>query len=86
MKQIQFIELAELLPDHMMEPKNSSATGSGKGEKQEHVLTILEWLQCFTTYMSVVTASQPEQSQGIIEAKMQYEGIAWLSYKIAVFV
>ena len=82
----EFIELAELLPDHMMEP-TSSAIGSGKGEKRRHISTILEWLQCFTTYMSVVIASQPERSQDllgyqslIIEAKMQYEGSGWLSY------
>ena len=36
----EFIELAELLPDHMMEPTSSSAIGSGKGEKRRHISTM----------------------------------------------
>lgn len=91
MKRIQsgeFIDLAELLPDHLTEPASGTSNSSnGKGEKRRHISTILEWIQCFTTYMSVVIASQPERSQDlldyqslIIEAKMQYDGNGWLSY------
>ena len=88
-KQIQsseFIDLIELLPDHLMEPTGVLASSS-TGEKQRHISTILEWLQCFITYMSVVITTQPECNQDlfgyqslITEAKMQYKGSRWLSY------
>ena len=57
--------------------------------KQKHrtVTTILEWIQCFSLYVAVISRAHPEQVRAllgyqalIIQASIEYQGDWWLEY------
>lgn len=86
----EFVDMAELLPDHLGVNAAPIVTGD-KEEKQKgkrrQVNNILEWLQCYSIYMAVVAAKDPQKLPDrlgyqvlIIEARMEYEGDGWLGY------
>ena len=87
-----FVDRAELLPDRM----GITATPmflNKRDEKQtvksrrRQVTTITEWVQCFSIYVAVRAAKQPEKIQDlmgyqalIVEACTEYGSDAWLGY------
>ena len=85
----EFIEMAELLPDHM------GTAGMRTGDDQSRVLrsrrkvvtNILEWVECFAIYIAVISRKQPHRVPEmlgylilILEAQMEYVGDGWLGY------
>lgn len=81
--------MAELLPDHL----GISAGTINKDDKQSskpklrQVMNILEWIQCFSVYMTVFTLKHPDRIQDllgyqalIVKACMEYNCKAWLGY------
>ena len=85
----EFIEMAKLLPDHM------GTAGIKKSEDQfrvswprcKVVTNILEWVECFTIYVAVVSTKQLQRVPEmlgylilILEAQMEYAGDGWLGY------
>ena len=84
----EFIDMAELLPDRIGSFNPSSTDESAKQKVWWcPVTSIIEWVQCFNVYMSVICRTCPERIPDlltyqmlIIEASMVYEGNAWLGY------
>ena len=87
----QFVELAELLPDHIgslsdnLALDNESKTSSKQSKRQ--VSTILEWVRCFSLYMAVIALKYPARLPDllgyqvlIVETTMEHEGDGWLGY------
>ena len=85
----EYINMAELLPDHL----GISTSPTNRDEKQttklkrRQVTNILEWVQCFGIYTAVLTLKQPNRIQDllgyqalIVEACMEYNCEAWLGY------
>ena len=83
-----FIDMAELLPNRMGTSKSSMVDESTKQKvRRRPVSSIIEWVQCFNTYLSVMCRICPEKIPDllayqmlIVEASMVYEGNAWLGY------
>ena len=55
--------------------------------KRQVILDIVEWLQCFGTYIAIISRKQPTRVinllgyQGlIIQAYQEYQGDSWLGY------
>ena len=86
----EFIEMAELLPDRMgTSPKspNGDSESARQKVKRRPISNIIEWVQCFNVYLSVMCRTCPGRIPDllayqmlIIEASMVYEGNAWLGY------
>ena len=82
----EFIDMAELLPDRIGSINPSSTDESAKQKVQRRPVTsIIEWVQCFNVYLSVICRTCPERildlltyQMLIIEASTVYEGNAWL--------
>ena len=80
-----FIELSDLLPEHLghAEPDEDSKSKS----KHRPTSSITQWLQCFAAYTAVISKKQPYQVMDlmgyqilIIEAYHEYRSNAWLNY------
>ena len=85
----EFVDMAKLLPDKLGFSKTTLNDDQARPSKPRRrtVTNILEWTQCFATYMAVVCKKQPERKPDllgymilIIEANMEYDGEAWLGY------
>ena len=79
----EFIDMAELLPDHIGTINPSSTDKSAKQKVWWRPVTSI----CFNIYLSVICRTCPERIPDlltyqmlIIEASMVYEGNAWLGY------
>ena len=88
----EFIDMAELLPDRM----GISSTPLFSGEKDDkqptktkrrQVTNILEWVQCYSIYVAVLTGKHPSRIQDlmgyqslIVEACLEYGSETWLGY------
>ena len=82
-----FIEMAELLPENLNLFTTTDADQSIYKIKRRVVTNIVEWLQCFSTYVAIVSYKQPERVSDllgyqnlIIQASQDYEGDFWLDY------
>ena len=89
----EFIDMSELLPDRLSATSppfakgdSSEAKGQAKPSRRQ-VANVLEWLQCYSIYVAVVTEKKPDKIKDllgyqalIIQAKMENEGDAWLGY------
>lgn len=58
----EFIDMVELAPDKLGLSKSTLNDDQAKPSKQRcrTVTNILEWTQCFSTYMVVICRKQPE--------------------------
>ena len=85
----EFIEMSELLPDHL----GTARLGAGEDQSRaprlrcKVVTNILEWVECFAIYVAVVSRTQPQRVPEmlgylmlILEAHMEYVGEGWLGY------
>ena len=78
----------ELLPDQLGAPSFKHGYDSKQqGSKKKAISSILEWVQCFTIYISVIAQKQPQRVPDllgnlnlIIEAHLEFSGDAWLGY------
>ena len=54
----QFVEMAELLPDHLSSSHYAEEDQSKSTKiKYKEVLNIIEWLQCFSLYIAMIVHS-----------------------------
>ena len=73
----QFVELAELLPDHIGSLSgnpaldNESKTRSKQSKHQ--VSTILEWVQCFSLYWTVIALKDPARLPDLLGYQVRPE-------------
>ena len=87
-----FVDMSELLPDRLGvnsgPPLDSDDDDKrNRRSKRHQVTSFLEWTQCFSVYMAVLTRAAPERTQDllgyqalIMEAKMECTGDEWLGY------
>ena len=67
----EFVDMADLLRDNLEArrwgdlPEGSSSSAEPKRSQRE-VPDLLSWVQCFGTYMAVVTSSQPERVKQLL--------------------
>ena len=82
----QFIEIAELLPEKQAFSEFEEDADKGKGKKRL-VTSILDWVQCFSLYMAIISRKHPERVPNllgykslIINAQQQFRGDQWMRY------
>ncbi len=80
----EFIELAEFLPDSFGGTSND--TGE-KPRRKRRVANILQWVECFNAYISIVTQRDPTRVQDllaysslIVHTARKYAGDGWIQY------
>ena len=78
--------MAELLPVNLGHLASDDDQHVVK-PKRRIILNIVEWLQCFGTYIAIISPKQPTRVidllgyQGlIIQAYQKYQGDSWLGY------
>ena len=87
---LEFIEMAELIPDAWHEDAHASPD---RGEAQRRrprrspVTDIMTWLQCFARMAAVLATKYPDKAPEmcayqsvIVRAARNYEGQAWVAY------
>ena len=81
--------MTELLLDRLGTTRSPAIDDPAKtGRQRRRALSgILEWVQCFTTYMAVCCRKQPHQIHDligyqtlIVEASLEYQGDGWMGY------
>ena len=84
-----FIDMDELLPERLGCPmaRGQEDQFSASKPKRRSVSSILEWIQCFSVYMAVISCKRPDRIQDllgyqslILEAHLEYAGDSWLGY------
>jgi len=78
-----FVEMSDLLPDR----PGTTRKDDKRSKRTRRSLTILEWLQCFSSYVSVVARKRPNcipdlmgYQSLIIDAALEYKGDSWAGY------
>ena len=83
-----FIDMAELLPDNL-EATNLIDDDLTKNikRKQQDVTQIMDWIQCFSTYIAVVSRAKPERVADliaylnlIINNQKRFQDLNWALY------
>ena len=82
----EFIDMAEFLPDHIgINTTPSKEDKQAAKHKRRQVTESLEWIQCFSIYVVVLTQKHPDCIQDllgyqalIVEACMEYNSKVWL--------
>lgn len=79
--------MAELLPETLapgQDPQKAS-----KKPKCTRVANILQWVECFSAYISVILAKQPARASDllaymalIVHAARKYKGESWVQYDV----
>ena len=79
----EFIDMAELLPDHLGPP--TTLTLPKPSKRRHDISNILEWIRCFSAYIAV--AKQPHRVPDLLgyltlitEAHVRYAGDGWIGY------
>ena len=90
----KFIDIAELLPDHLgsrlsvppLTPQSQEDKPAPK-PKRRQMTNILEWVQCFNIYLAVILVKSPSRIRDLLgyqtlifQASMEYKGDGWLGY------
>ena len=75
--------MADLLPERLGDKER----GHHRNKHSKRSLSILEWVQCFSTYVAVVARKHPERIADlmgyqslIIDASLEYKGDCWAGY------
>ena len=85
----EFVDMDDLLPDKLgsTRPQMHDDQSTTTKSRRRSVTNILEWIQCFSVYIAVITRKQPERIQDllgyqsrILEAHLEYAGDYWLGY------
>ena len=94
----KFIEMSDLLPENLDLPQCESSSFAIEGgaivpitkvvgKRKQEVTDILTWVECFTSYVSVVTTYMPNRSRDllsymalVIRMAKRYRGSCWLNY------
>ena len=82
-----FIELAELLPEHLSSYWENDDQSKSTKSKYKAISSILEWFQCFGIYVAIISRKEPHRVVDllayqylIIQAHQEYQGDCWLGY------
>ena len=92
-KHSEFIDMAELLPEFWasLGAKETVTSGAACGavSHQKQAVTDVSWIQCFATYVSVMSMSHPEAVPEllaylifILRVRQGFCGVAWVTYDL----
>ena len=89
----EFIDMAELLRDNLEAQRRASAvaqpgaTGASNAKSRREVPDLISWVQCFGTYMAVITSQFPHRIKEllayqtlIVREARRCGGRGWLAY------
>ena len=93
----KFIELSELIPENLAPPTTESTSFTIEGRsivptttssrKKTEISDILTWVECFNSYISVITAFHLERVRDllaymalIMRLAKQFPGLCWYTY------
>ena len=83
----EFVDMGELLPEFSQRDDEAAAKRSWTAKKPRQVTDIFSWMQCFTTYVSVLGPAYPEAvpelmayAATIIRVSQDFSGLAWQRY------
>ena len=91
----EFVDMAELLRDNLeaqrrgssSNPSSSGSSGGGNSRSWREVPDLLSWVQCFGTYIAIVTSDRPERMRQllayqtlIVREARRCGGRDWLAY------
>ena len=88
---LDFIDMAELLPEHwrVEENREGGCCNVPKITKKKPLTDILLWLECYATLVAILTTVYPEKAaqfmayqQTIIQASKNFSGEAWATYDL----
>jgi hypothetical protein len=85
----EFVEMAELLPEKLGQADTPPAPSKEDKQKpkKKRVVAILQWVECFHTYIGVLVQQQPGRIQDllayaslVVHAARKYKGEGWATY------
>ena len=85
----EFVEMLELSPEKLGQPEDKGEKGSDadKKRKRKRVASILQWVECFHTYIGVAVQQQPTRiadllayASLIVHAARKFKGEGWVQY------
>ena len=85
----EFVDMAELLLHRWGVTKSLTGNEPSRAPKPRQctVITILEWVQCFSIYLAVIVKKQPQRIPDllayqtlIIDSQLEHQGEAWTRY------
>ena len=82
----EFVDMAELTVDYLS-MLSYDETNKSTQTKKRPVTSIIEWGQCFTQYIAILTQAKPERTTDllgyqhlILQAHLEYDGDGWMVY------
>ena len=82
-----FINMAELLPDNLEATNSTEDDHANAKRKQQEVTQIMDWIQCFSTYIAVVSHANPDcvvdliaYLNLIINGQRRFQDFDWALY------
>ena len=82
-----FINMAELLPDNLEATNSTDDDHTTTKCKHQEVTQIMDWIQCFSTYIAVVSRAKPDRVVDliaylnlIINGQRRFQDFNWASY------
>ena len=91
----EFVDMSELLPEFWGLPSLSKSEGQSTAQhpparRSRKVIDLASWIQCFATYVGVLSGSSPEAVPElmaymiqIVRASQDFGGLAWVNYDLA---
>jgi hypothetical protein len=86
----EFVDMLELSPELLGQAEdggNQTGEGESKKRKRKRVTSILQWVECFHTYIGVVAQLQPARVMDllayaslIVQAARRFKGEGWMQY------
>ena len=85
----EFVEMAELLPEKLGQADSLPSTSKEDKQKarKKRVASILQWVECFHTYIGVLVQQHPGRTQDllayaslVVHAARKYRGEGWATY------
>ena len=84
----EFVEMFELLPEKLGQADSHPSTSKeDKKKRDKRVANILQWVECFHTYVGVLVQTQPTRTQDllayaslVVHAARKFKGDGWATY------
>lgn len=82
-----FIQMAELMPDHLELLNSSEDDLPRTRHKHQDLTNILDWVQCFSTYVAVIAQATPQHVSDriaymnlVVNGHRRFQDFDWASY------
>ena len=82
----EFVDMSELTVDSLSMMQGDESSKSNHSKKRP-VTSIIEWAQCFTNYIAILSQAKPTRTLDllgyqhlVLEAHLEYSGDGWMIY------